>query len=400
MRSETASARGVLGALTVSHMIQHLSMGVSVLYPSIMTSLHLNYTELGLAVGVGSILAGVLQLGMSLLSHYAPRRVILGIGNLLYSGAEFYMGLCRDFYQLFIANLVGGIGQAAQHPIGVSIISDKYRRSSVGGALGLHYGLSYVGNILGPLVLGAVSSILGWRSSLYALAIAPALVGVLLLFYLRSEWAAGRILQKISLSRGISSAIRVKGAMIVIVAQSLLIGGTGMGGLVTYTPLFLANQIHLTILDVGAAFSFMMTGGVLGTLLIGKYSDKFGHLRVAIVCSLVASVGTYLLPFHTASSVLLILHLFLMGVSGFAISSLLQAHLSSIADPSQRDTLLGLFFTIGFGLSSVWSTVMGIVTDMYGSFKPGFQLMAVLAWIATILLIWKERVIHQMGNLP
>ena len=384
----TRTARNVLAIATMSHMTQHLYMGMSVLYPSIMTSLQLSYPELGLAVSVGSILAGVLQLMMSILSLYTPRRVILGFGNLLYSMAEFGTALSRNFIQLFSANLLGGVGQAVQHPVGVSILSDKYRQGSVGSALGLFYGLAYVGNIIGPIILAALATALGWRSALYLFAVPPALIGICLVIYLRGEWSAGRTSKQVSIRKDLSSCIHVKGAVAVILSQSLLAAGTGMGALVIYTPLFLANQIHLSTLDVGMVFSIMMLGGVIGPMLIGRYSDRIGHLNAAIISSLIASLLVYLLPLHITSSPSMILHLFMLGTSAFPATSLLQAHLSTVAEPSQRDILLGLFFTIGYGLSSVWSAVMGFIIGMYGSFKPAYDLMAILALIGTLPLVY------------
>ncbi len=399
--SDTRSRKNVLAVLTISHMTQHLYVGISVLYPNIMVALNLSYGELGLAVGIGSVLAGILQLGPGLLSRYVSRRVLLGFGNLLYSGAEFAIGISKSFYQLFVANLIGGVGQAVQHPIGVSILSDKYRHRSIGAALGLHYGIAYLGNVAGPFVLAVLSSTLGWRFSLYIFGIAPAFTGILVMAYLKKEWVAGRISQKVSLSKGIRSSLHVRGAVAVIMAQSFLAGGTGMGGLVAYTPLFLANQIRLGVLDVGISFSVMMMGGVLGPLVVGKYSDRVGHLRSAMICSLVAAVSTFFLTSHTVNSPLLVLHLFVLGISSFAITSLLQAYLSSVAGILERDLLIGLFFTIGYGISSVWSVVMGFAIDFYGSFQPAFQLTAILALIGAMLLILpmrKSRIVPERSS--
>jgi hypothetical protein len=77
--------------------------------------------------------------------------------------------------------------------------------------------------------------------------------------------------------------------------------------------------------------------------------------------------------FQDALNVLLILQLFLIVATGFTSSSLLQAHLVSISTPSQRDILLGLYFTIGFGMSSIWTTLTGIIIDTYG-FDSGWIL--------------------------
>src|SRR4030042_2517000 len=157
-----------------------------------------------------------------------------------------------------------------------------------------------------------------------------------------------------------------------------------MGALLIYTPLFLANQIHLSTLNVGIVFSIMMLGGVIGPMVIGKYSDRIGYMKAAIICSLAASLLVYLLPSHIISSPLMILHLFLLGILGFPATSLLQAHLSTVAKASQRDILLGLFFTIGYGLAAVWSAVMGFIIQIYGSFKPAYEFMAFLVLLGSL----------------
>ena len=50
------SARNVLLVSTFSHFTQHLYVGIAILYPRIMEALNISYTELGLAVGLSSIL--------------------------------------------------------------------------------------------------------------------------------------------------------------------------------------------------------------------------------------------------------------------------------------------------------------------------------------------------------
>lgn len=374
--------------VTLSHFTQHLYAGIAVLYPAIMAALGISYTELGIALGAASVTSGLLQLVFSLLTRYAPRGLLLGAGNLLMAAGSFLMGLVRGFYDFIATNLIGNAGTAPQHPVGVSMIADKYGRNGVGGALGIHYGLAYVGNVLSPALLTAVSVAYGWRHALFVIAIPPAFMGVLLMLYLAPERARGPREAKMGLIRDLRSSFRTKGAWAVILAQALLAGSTGMGAMVSYTPLFLANELHMDTLQTGALFSLSMLAGVLGTLLIGHYSDRVGHLRAAMASAVVTSIATFLLAFYRSASLLLAPHLFVMGLAGFSITSVLQAYLSTIAQPAQRDILFGLFFTVGFGFGSVWSIVIGVLIDTYGSFAPAWALMAALGFTATLLL-WR-----------
>jgi hypothetical protein len=55
-----------------------------------------------------------------------------------------------------------------------------------------------------------------------------------------------------------------------------------------------------------------------------------------------------------------------------------------------KRALLGLFFTIVYGLSSVWIAVMGFVIEMCGSFKPDYELMAILALMGILAPIYTK----------
>lgn len=388
---ESMSESKLLAVLTTSHFTQHLYIGVAVLYPIVMKAIGITYTELGIAVGVASIATGFLQLGFIMFARYVPRRVLLGLGNALLSAGAATTGLARSFYHLVAANFVGAIGTAAQHPIGVSIISDKFSRKSIGGALGFHYGLAYIGNIVSPLVLTTIAITLGWRPALYLIALPPALTSLMLILFLRRESSAGKTTRQSSLRGDIGAALKEKEAMIVIASQGLLAGGTGQGPVVTYTPLFLANGLHLDSFQTGVLFSVMMVGGVLGPVLMGMFSSRIGYLKTTIINASIASASTYIMTLFSDANFALALNLFIMGISGFAVFSLLQAHLSLIPNYWLRDMVLGLFFMVAFGFSSVWSIAIGSLIDLYHSFVPAYILMSILSLFATALLFKVKR---------
>ena len=55
-----ASEKRVVWAITVSHLVQHLFAGVSILYQSIREELGLSYTQLGTMIGLANVLGGFL----------------------------------------------------------------------------------------------------------------------------------------------------------------------------------------------------------------------------------------------------------------------------------------------------------------------------------------------------
>lgn len=381
----------VLAIITLSHLAQHFTVGISVLYPNIMQELGLSYTELGVITGTSRIIAGFLQMAWSLLNRYTSRRVLLGIGNFLLAGGSFLIGLASNFREFLFGNVISGGGQAAQHPVGTSILSHKYSKTQISWALSIHYGLGYIGNIASPIILSAIALTYTWQLAVYILAIVPLISGILVLYYLHREKSASKSLQSTAQSNlwaDLKSVIHIREALLLIATQAFAVGGTGMGVIITYTPLFLTNQLHVGLFETSLIYSIGVVGGVLGTMFFGHLAGKLGNLKTASIVFGVGSLLILLLILHTSFTLLLVPHLFLVGATSFSTSSLLQSHLSSISTPNQRDVLLGLYFTIGFGLSSIWTVFTGFMIDLDPSFALAWIFRAVLGITSFFIIVY------------
>ena len=388
------SERGVLATVTLSHFSQHFYAGLAILYPEIMLDLDLNYTQLGIMTGAASIVSGFLQIVWSILGRYLPRRILLGMGNIMMALGCFTLGIANSFVEAIGGSIVGGSGQAAQHPVGTSILTQKFSRDKMGWALSIHSALGYAGNIISPILLSTVSMAMGWRPAVYALAIVPLVTGLTVIFYLRGEEAATRSIQsreQTNLWEDMKSALHVRSALFIIAAEAFAVGGTGMGVITTYSPLFLKNVLKLGSAETTIIYTIAVAGGVVGTIIFGRLADRFGYLKVATTIVGTCSILILLLTLHSSFNLLLVPQLFLIGATSFATSSLLQAQLASITTPRQRDILIGFYFTAGFGISSVWTTLIGLVIDTYKSFNPAWMLRSALGAIAFTFMILASR---------
>jgi len=385
-------SKWVLATLTFSHLSQHFYVGAPILYQSVRTDLGLNYSEIGVMTGASNMLGGFLQMAYSIAARRLARRTLLCIANLGMSLGCFLMGLANRFLDLLSGNVAAGVGQAGMHPMGTSIIADKFGRKGVSGALSTFYGLGYIGNIVSPILLSSIAVLMGWRFSFFILALVPLISGLTVLFYLRGESASEKILLRESqgsLLSEIKSSLRIKGAAAVLVAQSFIASGTGLGVVTTWVPQLLRDPskgFGLDIVQAGVVSAVSTGGGVIGTIIVGHLADRFGHLRTAMACTLSTVVLVYLLTFYSSFTPILLPHLFILGVTTFSITSLLQAHLAIISPSSQRDILLGLFFTFGFGISSLWTTVLGSLIDIYSSFNAAWIGMSLLGVVALFTL--------------
>ena len=359
------------------------------LYPDIMRDLGLNYTQLGIMTGASSIISGFLQMMWSLLVRFIPRRILLALGNFLVAIGCLIMGSANGFMVMVGGNAVGGSGQAAQHPVGTSILAKKFSRERLSEALSTHYGLGYIGNIISPILLSFIAISFGWRQALYVLAVVPLMTGLVLLYFLRGDKSASKSLQEKERGdfwRDLKSAVHIRGATIIIVAEAFAIGGSGMGVITTYTPLFLKNFLNVGSFETSVIYAIAVIGGVVGTILFGRLARRYGNLKIAAIITGSSSALILLLRFYSSFNILIIPHLLIIGATSFGGSSLLQAHLASISTQNERDILLGLYFTLGFGCSSIWTTLTGFVIDTYTSFDPAWLLRAALGTVAFALI--------------
>ena len=370
-KASRKSEQRILGTLTISHMAQHLFSGASILYESIRQDLGLSYTQIGVMVGIASILGGFLQMVYSIAGRWVPRRILMSGSNFMMGIGCTMTGLSNRFEAVITGNAVAGVGMAATHPVSSSIIGSKFEKKGVGSALSMFYGLGFVGNIISPLLLSGIAVLAGWRSAYYLLAVFFAIAGIIALWGLKGDPAADKISTTQSGNKlwdDIKSALRVKGAIPILMAQAFISGGSGMGVMTTWVPMYMRDASKGLGLDVGFAgliSSIATIGGVLGTLYLGKVADEKGYLKIAMYSLTITTASVFLLTFYSGFNYLLIPHLFILSMTTFSLGSMLQAYLAKSASPSERDILLGLFFTFGFGVSSLWSTLLGAMIDNY-----------------------------------
>ncbi len=70
----------------------------------------------------------------------------------------------------------------------------------------------------------------------------------------------------------------------------------------------------------------------------------------------------------------------------YAESPLLQAYLADTASPAMRDAAFGLYFSLAFGVGSIWSAILGWEIDRFG-FGAAFWTMALSFLAAGGLLL-------------
>ncbi|MGE5335638.1 MAG: MFS transporter [Nitrososphaerota archaeon] len=398
-----AAARANLITISAAHAVIH---GVSILMPLIFPILHdqygFSYTQIGLIGTVSGLAGGVLQVVFGYVSRVVPRKVLIGVGNLIVALATLLTATAVTFLPWLGWSALRGIGGSPQHPAGNSILADSYGSRRYGFAIAAHVAGGNVGTLLVPIIGGAIISTFGWQPALIVFALPGLAAGSAVLLLTREpaqpathpavESAATQTSRTLSARIAtLLAPLRHRGVLLVILVSLVAAGGRGLGILTKYLPLYLLGPIKLPQATVAGLYTLMLAGSIAGPLLAGRISDRTGRRPMLLVSYGLAAVFTLLTPVlfgGGAPLVVLVVQVALLGLVVYCESPLLQAYLVDNADPAQRDAAMGWYFTLAFGVGSLWDVILGSVIDHSGSFIPAFLLMTASYVAAAVIVLF------------
>lgn len=137
---------------------------VNVALPALQSSLNATVVDVQWVVEAYALfLAALLLAGGSLGDHFG-RKLIYGIGVVLFALASVWCGLAPNINQLIIARAVQGIGGALLVPGSLAIISASFDEDSRGKAIGTWSGFTAITAAIGPVFGGWLIQNVSWRA--------------------------------------------------------------------------------------------------------------------------------------------------------------------------------------------------------------------------------------------
>ncbi|MDX1580144.1 MAG: MFS transporter, partial [Alphaproteobacteria bacterium] len=257
---------------TFSHMDRNI---VAILLNSITQDLKLSDTQAGLMAGFAfAIFYATLGLPIARVADRTNRMNIITIALALWSAMTALCGLAQNFWQLLLARMGVGVGEAGCVPPAQSIIADyvpKEKRSFAMSVFALGVPL---GTLLGFVIGGIVSELHGWRVALMVVGLPGVLLAVIVKLTIKEpprghadglvdeEGAAPHMKE---VARFLWTRKTLKHAT----AGAALITFGGYGAQ-TWIPAFFERSHGLSELQVGLWLApVMVAGGMGGALLSG-----------------------------------------------------------------------------------------------------------------------------------
>jgi MFS family permease len=187
----------VVVVLTLGYVVSFLDRQIfALLVQPIRADLGLTDTQVSLVGGLAfAIFYTVLGIPIGRLADRRSRRAIIAVGITIWCCMTAACGLARNYWQLFLARVGVGVGEATLNPSALSLISDYFPRERRGRAISFYnMGVSLgvgIANIVGawaiavataaaPLVLPLVGELRPWQMVFLVVGLPGLLVALLM----------------------------------------------------------------------------------------------------------------------------------------------------------------------------------------------------------------------------
>jgi MFS family permease len=385
-----------LWLLSGAHAVNHAQAALlPLIYLAIIPEYHISVAAIAFLTAVGNVLSGLVQFTYAWTTRRLPRRIILSTGGVFFGGAMAAQALAGNFLQFAAANIVSRVGASPQHPVGNALLSEQFPPDRRGFAISAHIAGGNVGTVAVPLIGAGLIAAVGWRWTVVLFGL-PAVAIALAMFVLVRESGADRAAARAygSLRSALSAVAHDRDLVLVFISAALGGGGRGLGVLSIFVPLYLGLVLHLDAATVALMYTVLVVGSVPGPIVAGWLSDRHGRKPLILAAYLGGAVALALFIFAGSNLTLLWPAVVLLGIFNFVESPQLQALLSDISPPHLRDASFATYFTLAFGVGSLWVALYGAVIDMLGQDQGlpiVFWLMAA-AFVAASLVVLLIRV--------
>jgi len=173
-----------LGVLTLIYTISFIDRQLlAIMQESIKADLSLSDSQLGLLTGFAFALFYVAAgLPIARMADNGNRRNIVSASIMIWSCMTAITGFTNNFFQILLARIGVGIGEAGGNPPSQSMISDIFPPHKRATALGIYFTGVNIGIMFGFLLGGWLNEVFGWRVAFIVVGLPGILVAALLLW--------------------------------------------------------------------------------------------------------------------------------------------------------------------------------------------------------------------------
>lgn len=361
-------------------------------------------TQMGLLTGLAfAIFYAVLGLPVARLADRGDRKLVIAGSLALWSAATALCGLAQNFWQMFAARVLVGVGEAGAIPPAQSLIADYFAPERRARALAIFMSSATVGYLVAFVAGPMITAAYGWRPAFLIMGIPGLLIALLAWYGLKEpRKLPGRAPARED-REPFQASLRIlagKRSYVLLTAGSVCYFLVAYGAFIWFPP-YMQRVLHLDLAAFGPVYGMISAvGSVVGTLFGGWVSDRMARrglrytgytpaVALAICCPL--SIAAVAVDSFTG---FIVINLF----SGLALAAAVPAMFALIhrVCGSPRRALavaVNFFFAnlIGLGLGPVMTGYLSdVFTARYGDVGLRYAIMiALLVLIPAAACYWR-----------
>ncbi|MFI2424575.1 MFS transporter [Streptomyces sp. NPDC018955] len=355
------------------HMLEEKALGITSAQAGDLGS----YATFGMLVG--ALTAGTV-------ADRVGRKKLMVSCVALFSLASGFCAVSDGVAVFGLGRTLAGLGLGGLLPTAISMVSDYAPRARAALTIGLLMTAHHAGGILSAYVALWIVEPLGWRAAFWVCVVPLLFVPVLARFLPESLSflvARGRTEEARALAARYDAELPAAKDRTVAGApwanlldlfrggewvQTLLYWLASFGGLLlvygvaTWLPTLMRGEGY----ELGSALTFVVLfnlGGIVGMLVAGRASDRFGAPRISAIWFALTAGGVFLLSVHMPLALTFAV-VFLTGVFLNSAQTMIYATVSIGSAPSHRATAVG------------WTSGMGRFGAVFGPWLGGRLLAA------------------------
>lgn len=383
----------MLGILTLVYAFNHVDRQIMViLQEPIKQEFGLSDTQLGMLTGfLFASFYATLGIPFAAWADRGNRRNIIALAVTIWSGMTALSGLTTSFWQLALARMGVGIGEAGGTPPATAMISDRFPARERAFALGIYTTGISLGILVGFMLGGLVAERFGWRVGFFV-AGAPGLLLALILMFTVAEPKRGEAdaIVDVGTAPSLRDTLRFFASQKAMVF--LLLGGVfvciSANAFLSGVPLYFIRVHGVALGELGIALGLLVGGvGGVGAIVIGRLCDRLSErdLRwrpwIIAVTTLIALPFAYVALGATSKTAAYALYA-VPSFFGLIYASISYAAMQELAPPRMRAmasaVMLLCLTLIGIGLGPI---LVGILSDAYAPTLGAASIAQALKWL-------------------
>jgi FSR family fosmidomycin resistance protein-like MFS transporter len=326
--------------------------------PALLPVLIEKFTLTNTAAGLLTVFLQIPSLLQPIIGRIADRRnlkLAIVLTPAVTGAAMSFLGIAPSYGFLIVLLLLAGLSSASLHAV-APVLGSTFSGNKLGRGMSFWMVGGELGRALGPIIIVTAIGFLELEG-LPWLMVAGILMSIFLYNKLNEiSTKPENITTAIHWKTALQNMRSIMGPMAVLLFTRSMVSAT----LTTFLPTFLKSE-GASLWVAGASLTILQVSGMVGALLAGSLSDRFGRRRMLFVSYFATPILMFL--FIQSKGILQIPLLMLLGFFAISIVPVLMAVvIENFSD--NRSFANGIYMALSFVLQAIATLMVGFLSDL------------------------------------